>query len=447
MLAGALAAGPTVAPPAGVDWDVRRDAAVAATEQAMPSVVNIRTSRIVEYSDFYDPIFREFFGLNGPTRRREELNSIGSGVIIDEEGYVLTNVHVLRRATRVQVQLSDGRVYDAKPIVGETDSDVALLKFEVKPGEPKPKAIRMAKDDDVLLGETVLALGNPYGLGASVSRGILSSKDRRPASDNEPLRVENWLQTDASINPGNSGGPLIDLRGELIGINVAVYREEQGMGVGFAIPVKQVNAALAQFFAPEVTDSLWFGARLSGGTPPLNVSFVQTGSPAEKAGLRIGQSIVSANGKPVRSLVEFNRLVTAHEDHTVTLVVDQNGERRRLQAQLVPFDQLIRQKLGLGLLNLTLEVARGIGLQAGAGLFIDDVEKGSPAANAKLQRGLLLMAVDDRATAGADGLRIVADVLSSKKTGETVQLSVLVPQRVGNSYGQFQQAQVSLPVR
>src|ERR1041385_6592211 len=209
--------------------DIRRDATVAAVERVMPSVVNIATATVVEYEDFYQRLFREFFGQGGLRPRQEQEYSIGSGVIIDEDGYVLTNLHVVRRGTRTQVKLWDGREYEADRIVATPNSDVALLKIRCKPGE-KFKAVSFAADDDLLLGETVLALGNPFGLGGSVTKGILSSKTRRPATGNEPLNVNDWLQTDAAINPGNSGGPLINIRGELIGLNVAVYREGQEVG-------------------------------------------------------------------------------------------------------------------------------------------------------------------------------------------------------------------------
>ena len=275
--------------------DIRRDATVTTVEQVMPSVVNIATATIVEYEDFYQRLFREFYGPGGPAPRQERLNSIGSGVIIDEDGYVLTNLHVVRRASRTQVKLWDGREYEALPIVATPHSDVALLKIQAKPGE-KFKAVKFASDDDLLLGETVLALGDPFGLGGSVTKGILSSKTRRPAAGGESLDINDWLQTDAAINPGNSGGPLINLRGELIGLNVAVYRE--GQGIGFAIPVKQVSEALARFFSPEVTHLLWFGAQFQpAGSSPLLVTEVQPGGPAEKAGLRAGDRILEANGK------------------------------------------------------------------------------------------------------------------------------------------------------
>ena len=172
------------------------------------------------------------------------------------------------------------------------------------------------------MGETVLALGNPFGLGGSVTKGILSSKNRRPSTGNEPLDVGDWLQTDAAINPGNSGGPLVNLRGELIGLNVAVYREQdgqRGMGVGFSIPVKQVSAAVARFFTPEATHALWFGARISTSRPgPLTVVNVQPTSPAEKAGLLKGDQIVQVNGEPAGGLITFNRQLAAAKSRALS---------------------------------------------------------------------------------------------------------------------------------
>ncbi len=239
LLGGALA----VMPLDGAEPDARRDATVAAVEQVMPCVVNIATETIVEYSDPFEQMLREFWG---PYYRRRQPNtqySLGSAVIIDEDGYVLTNLHVVRRASKVWVKLADGREFETEPtIVVNLRIDVAVLKLKTKEGE-RFKAVKFAKDDDLLLGETVLALGNPFGLGGSVSRGILSSKNRRPAIEGEPLDVADWLQTDAAINPGSSGGPLINLKGELIGLNVAIYRE--GHGIGFAVPIKQVTEALS----------------------------------------------------------------------------------------------------------------------------------------------------------------------------------------------------------
>lgn len=423
--------------------DVRRDATVEATERVISTVVNIATTRIVEYRDPYQDLFLRFYGRRAPVERRENLEGVGSGVIIDEEGYILTNFHVLRRASRVYVKLNDGRVIEADPLVATTQKDVALLKLRAEPGEKFP-AIRFAADDDLLLGETVLALGNPYGLGTSVARGILSSKARRPVEENEPLSTQDWLQTDAGINPGNSGGPLINLRGELIGINVAVYRESQGMGVGFAIPVKQISSALLDFFAPEIKDAQWFGARLAGLRAPLSLAEVQSGSPADKAGLRAGQRILQVNGQTPRDLVDFNRLLTANQDRTARLQVQQNGTRRTLTVRLTPFEDLLLQKLGLKLLNLSPQVAASFQVNPGEGLFIEEVERNSPADKAQLQRGFLLTAIDGQPT---DSLNRAAMLLAQRQPGERVRLNVVVPRRIGSGYVEFRQGAADVTVR
>ncbi len=425
--------------------DIRRDAAVSATEKVLPSVVNIATETIIEYHDWYDELLRQFYGARAPVRQQRSY-SLGSGVIIDEEGYILTNFHVVRRATRIQVKLWDGREFDADRIVENAGADVALLQLRVKPGE-KFKAIKFAPDDDLLLGETVLALGNPYGLGGAVTKGILSSKARRPPKGDEPLAVEDWLQTDAAINPGNSGGPLVNLRGELIGLNVAVYREEQGqrgVGVGFSVPVKQINAALSRSFTPEMTRSLWFGARLRAGGAPLMVTSVQPGSPADRAGLRVEDQVVEVNGRKPANLIEFNTFLTDNAETESRLTVSRKDQKRTLRVQLEPFEDVVRQKLGLTLVELTQQSAGRLGLHAGDGLSIDQVESGSPAERAKLQKGYVVTAIDGHEV---PHLRAVIDVVLAKKKGETVNLTVIAPRRVGGAFLELRQGTVDVPVR
>jgi serine protease Do len=431
--------GERAAPP-----DIRRDATVEAVERVMPSVVNIATSRIVEYHDFYDQLRREFFGLppqNQP-RTQEQLDSLGSGVIIDEDGYILTNLHVVRRGNRVQVKLADGRVYDADKIVATEKSDVALLKLRAKPGE-KFKAIQFAPNDDLLLGETVIALGNPFGLGGSVARGILSSKNRRPATGNEPLNIADWLQTDAAINPGNSGGPLVNLKGELIGINVAVYRE--GQGIGFAIPVRQVSAALAQFFSPEVTYSLWFGARLKPGFKPLTIAEVQDDSPAARAGLKPGMEIVQVNGKTPKTVVEFSdQIMPGPASREATLVTQDGGNRRTVKVTLEPFEDVVKRRLGLTVEELTPQAAARLGLPQAQGLMISAVEKNSPAARAELQPGMLLTGLDKNSLGE---MRDLGLSLTQKGPNESATLTLVVFRQLGNRYVQPVQATVDVKLR
>jgi serine protease Do len=420
--------------------DFRRDATVVAVEEVMPSVVNIATSRIVEYRDFYDELRRQFFGLppqNQP-RTQEQLNSLGSGVIIDEDGYILTNLHVVRRASRTQVKLADGRVYDADIVVFTPKSDVALLKIRSKPGE-KFKAIKFAPDSDLLLGETVIALGNPFGLGGSVSRGILSSKNRRPPTGNEPLNIADWLQTDAAINPGNSGGPLINLRGELIGINVAVY--EQAQGIGFAIPVREVSKALSQFVSPEVTSAKWFGAWIKGGLTALTIQTVQPKSPADKAGLKPGMEITQVNGQPAHSMVDFLELMIQAKEDALSLAVLDRGAPRKVKVTLEPFEHLVKRRTGLVLEELTAAAAARLGLRDGQGLLIASVERDSPAERAELKPGMLVAAFD---TSPVNNLSDFGFALVNKGDDSAVKLTVIALRSLGGPYVQTVQAQVDI---
>jgi S1-C subfamily serine protease len=224
-------------------------------------------------------------------------------------------------------------------------------------------------------------------------------------------------------------------------LNVAVG---QGQGIGFAIPIKQVSAALSDFFTPELLNSVWFGVRIKAGSVPLTVASVQPGSPADKAGLREGQQILQVNGKTPRNLADFARLVGETPSQTVTLSVQKGSERVSLRSKLIPFDDLIQQKVGLTLLNLSPQTAASFGVQAGAGLYIEAVEKDSPADRAQVQRGFLLTGIDGQTTGD---LATVAITLSTKQRGERVQLSVIVPRRYRLGYVQFQQGTITVQVR
>jgi len=419
-MALALLATATAAP---AQTDIRRDAVVQAVEKVMPCVVNVATESVVEA---HNPIEELFYGSRSHS-------ALGSGVIISDDGYLLTNLHVVNRATRIQVKLSDaagGGVYDVQHVYVVTPKqDVALLKIVPKKKGQKFKAVQFAKNDDLLLGETVLALGNPFGLGESVSRGILSSKSRAPARENEDLSMENWLQTDALINPGNSGGPLINLRGELIGINIAIL--EGAQGIGFAIPIKEVREALGEMFNPE-TASRWFGARVGVDTP-LVVQSVESNSPAGRAGLETGDTVLRINGKAPGDFMEFNRLLREEPKLDFVLTVERAGERRDLNVPLVPFAQLFRERLGVDLQNLTPELVEQLGLGrlggTESGLFVARVEKGSPADEASLSKYCVLNGIGRRRV--RNDLEVFM-ALSQVGRGKTVDLSFLVPQTRGD---------------
>jgi S1-C subfamily serine protease len=422
-LAGSALALLAAAATGPAETDIRRDAIVQAVEQVMPCVVNVATESVVEA---HNPIEELFYGSRAHS-------SLGSGVIISDDGYLLTNLHVVNRATRIQVKLSDaagGGVYEVQHVYVVTPKqDVALLKIVPKKQGQKFKAVRFARNDDLLLGETVLALGNPFGLGESVSRGILSSKSRAPARANEGLSMENWLQTDALINPGNSGGPLIDLRGELIGINVAIL--EGAQGIGFAIPIKEVREALGDLFNPE-TASRWFGARVSVDWP-LAVESVESNSPAAQAGLAVGDTIARVNGRAPGGFMEFNRLLREEPDLEFVLTVDRGGARRDFNVALEPFADLFRERLGADLQGLTPELVEQLGLGrlggTETGLFVARVEKDGPADAASLSKYCVIN--------GIGGRRVRHDLdvfraLAPLGKGRTVELSFLAPQTRGN---------------
>jgi S1-C subfamily serine protease len=244
--------------------------------------------------------------------------------------------------------------------------------------------------------------------------------------------VLDWLQTDAAINPGNSGGPLVNLRGDLVGINVAVYKE--GQGIGFAIPVKRISAALGEIYSPEILGKLWFGARLRPGASPLQVMSVQVESPAGKAGLHAGDEILQLNGRTPRSFIEFTReLVEAKDEQDLSLLVQRGSERRNLKLRMVPEksffnEELIRKKLGITLQELTPSMAGQLGLRGLQGLMVTAVDRAGPAAAAEVKRGMLIASIDGQ---NSVDLVTAAKKLYPKGKGEKTQLEVISPQQRG----------------
>jgi S1-C subfamily serine protease len=297
----------------------------------------------------------------------------------------------------------------------------------------------------------VLALGNPFGLGGSVTRGILSSKSRVLPKEGESLDIPNWLQTDAPINLGNSGGPLVNLRGELIGINVAVLNEVEGQraqGIGFAIPIRRVLEALSDIFPTEFVKSYWFGARVKVGTTPLVITVVQAQSPAGKAGVKAGDAILHVNGNAPKSFIDFADLLAAGAGSEVKLDLQRGTAPKEIAVQLVPEKSvfnagMIRDRLGLNLEELTPQMAARFGLGATDGFLVTGVEENSQAAVAGLQRPMLVTGIDGRQPAD---LCAAAKLLYSKKKGDRVQLDLALPQRMGN-INVLRQGSVELTVR
>jgi Do/DeqQ family serine protease len=299
--------------------DVRKVASYAeAAQTALPAVVHIFTSQEVRRHPFInDPVFRHFFGDRfGPDSQRQ--SGLGSGVIVSADGLVLTNNHVVESADEIEVAFHDGRKTRAKVVGADPESDLAVLKIVTdKPLTP----ITFAAAESLRIGDIVLAIGNPFGVGQTVTSGIVSALGRSHLGINT---FENFIQTDAAINPGNSGGALVDSNGHLVGINTAIYSQSGGsMGIGFAIPVSLAKSVLEQIIKTGAVTRGWIGVEVQDMTAELAESFgikqgqgaliagVMRGSPADKAGIKPGDVLLSVAGKPVRDAQVMLDLIAA----------------------------------------------------------------------------------------------------------------------------------------
>ncbi|HLD08738.1 MAG TPA: Do family serine endopeptidase [Methylophilaceae bacterium] len=290
-----------------------------AAKKAMPAVVNIFTSKKAvpspnqQFMD--DPLFRHFFGDQPDDEQRPE-NSLGSGVIVSSEGYILTNHHVVESADEIEVALADGRNFPARIVGTDPETDLAVLKVDAK-GLP---AITFAPAEKLDVGDVVLAIGNPFGVGQTVTQGIISAMGRSHLGINT---FENFIQTDASINPGNSGGALIDTEGNLVGINSAIYSRSGGsMGIGFAIPVSLAKQVMEQIIRQGSVTRGWIGIEAQDITPELAESFklkhdhgaliagILSGSPAERAGLKPGDILLEIDGRKVSDSSSMLNLIS-----------------------------------------------------------------------------------------------------------------------------------------
>lgn len=419
------------------DTDIRRDATVNVVEQVMPSVADILTKSIVAVQNPFERTERLMLG----GQMFDEYLSAGSGVVIDEDGHLLTNEHVIHGADQIAVRFGmSTNEYEATVVASDAKIDVALLQLKGRPGE-RFRAIKFAREDDLLLGETVLALGNPLGLGGTVTRGILSSKSRVALREGEQATYRNLLQIDAPINHGNSGGPLVDLKGELIGINAQVVnRDENGepvQGIGFAIPIRLVEEALSDIFPTEFVKSYWFGARVKVGSYPLVVTSVQPESPAGRAGLKAGDVVLQVNGKVPRNFINFGDLLASNALAETPLTIRRGDNVNEINVRLVPETEVLNAKVIREKLGLTLK-------KDSAGFVIADVETNSPASTVGLQPGMKVLGIDyQKSTGDVTGL---AKILYTKKSSETVQLYISFIQQLGN-FNVTRQGWVSLQPR
>jgi len=377
-------------------------------DKVTPAVVNISTAGHVELKQhplLSDPFFRRFFDVPNMPRERKT-QSLGSGVIIDaKRGLVLTNNHVIANADQINVRLNDGRQFAAELVGSDPETDVAVIRIEATGLVGLPSA----NSDEARVGDFVVAIGNPFGLGQTVTSGIISALAR---SGLGITGYEDLIQTDASINPGNSGGALVNLRGELVGINTAIYSQSGGnIGIGFAIPVNMARQIMEQLVEFGEVNRGYLGAEMQNMDPELAAAFglktaqgavlvnIVPGSPAEKAGLKPGDVVTAANGKPVRDASDLrNRVGLLRVGDTMKLDVLRDG--RRLTLSSVIAGRTASKSAG-GIKNERLagvslgEIPQNSAYYGQvAGIMVFEVSTGTPAWAAGLREGDVITSVN-----------------------------------------------------
>lgn len=395
--------------------DIRRTPIVEAYERARDSVVNISATQRVVVNRWPRGLFFDRFE---PGIINE--HSVGSGFVIHEDGYVVTNAHVVASATELRVAFADGREFDASVVAFDRRRDLAVVRIL---GDGNHKAIPLGRSDDLMIGEQTIAVGNPVGLQNTVTTGIISALHReiRPHTD---IALDDLIQTDASINPGNSGGPLLNILGEVIGVNTAVRTDAQN--IGFAIPVDQLRDVLPDVLNAERLNKYQLGARISVTEPPRIID-VREGSPAERAGLKPGDVLTTVDNTPIQRGIDFYvELLGKKPGDPLTLKVERDGKTKQAQFTLDPIPRpdglkLAREKLGLIVQNIDEKVARRLELRTDAGVMVVGVEPASPAANAGIQPGDVLVYL---ASYRVRDLDQVGTLLKGVKQGESVDVLV-----------------------
>jgi serine protease Do len=381
-----------------------------------PAVVSIYSTKTIDPRDAHVPFF--FFPPMSPFEQR----GLGSGVIFDHSGHVLTNSHVVAEADEIKVELADGRETDARVVGIDPHSDIAVLEIDRKDVAP----VELGDSDAMEVGDWVLAIGSPFGLPLTVSAGIVSAKGR---AEMGLLDYEDFIQTDAAVNPGSSGGPLVDVGGRVIAINTAIASASGGsVGVAFAVPIRMARRVAEELIASGRVVRGYIGVNVASLTEELAASFgyrgegmlvhdVVEGGPAAKAGLRPGDIIVSLDGEKIDGTAGFRREISERPPRSrVVLGVWRDGAQRALEVTLgtLPTEKphereaeqpTERPSVGVALVDLDADLARRLGIEATEGVAIAEVAPGSPAAHAGVQPGDLLEQIGDRRVASAEQAR------------------------------------------
>jgi serine protease Do len=427
-------------------------------ERAVPSVVSISATRVVR-APAMDPFLEQFFGQGrGPGMRgmprEQEQQGLGSGVVVTRDGVVLTNNHVVEQADEVQVTLSDGRKFDAKVLGTDPQSDLAVLRIQGKvPADLTP--IEFGDSSALRLGDVVLAIGNPFGVGQTVTMGIVSAKGRTGMGI---VDYEDFIQTDAAINPGNSGGALINLRGELVGINTAILSRSGGyQGIGFAIPATMAKPIMASLLNDGKVARGWLGIAIQTVDTNLAsamglesaqgvlVSDVTPDTPAAKAGLKRGDVIVALDGKPMNDSSQLRNTVAAKAPgSTIALDIVRDGKKQRMNVALgtLPGNQIGKSEAEIGahegllsgvtVANLTpqLRTRFEVPEQVKSGVLVTSVEPGSRAARVGLRPGDVILEFNRKAVDSVSALEALNDkvkdtaLLLVSRGGQTIFLAL-----------------------
>jgi len=388
----------------------------ALAEALAPSVVNISTESEESEADaqrrqMQDP----FDSFQGPRR------SLGSGFVFDQEGYIITNAHVVEDATKIVVRLHDERELEAKVIGSDAKTDIAVIRIE---GAENLVPVSLGDSDSLKVGEWVLAIGNPFGLDHTLTAGIVSAKGRRISRRNP---YDDFIQTDAAINPGNSGGPLVNLAGQVVGINSAIFSSGGGnIGIGFAIPVNMAREIVPQLKEEGHVTRGWLGVKIQpvdadiakslGLDEPKGalVAEVFKDSPAAKSGVHVGDVIVSFDGNDVVKSADLPALVAnTPVGKTAPLVVIRGGDRITVEVEVAKLADDVESarpvraaSLGLTVQDVTPDIAEQLGLEKGeSGVVVTSVTKNSPAAEAGLEPGDLVVSVSNQPVESAEGFR------------------------------------------
>ena len=390
-------------------------------KRVTPAVVNIATTgtiRIQENPLFNDPFFQHFFDMPSQPRERKT-QSLGSGVIVDaDKGYIMTNNHVIDKADEIRVTLHSGESYNAKLIGTDPESDIAIIQINAK----NLTAIPLANSENINVGDFVVAIGNPFGLGQTVTSGIISAMERSGLGIEG---YENFIQTDASINPGNSGGALVNLNGQLLGINTAIFSQSGGnIGIGFAIPINMAGNIMQQLVTTGEVRRGRLGAQAQDLTPQLaeafNIKFrhgavisqVEKNSAAEKAGLKAGDIVTEINGKPVRDANMLrNTMGLLRIGEAVKMKVLRDNKNLELSAKVTAVNSenetIKGEKLNAHLSGTELQNIQPDSRLYGhvEGVVISAVEPGSPAARTGLRKGDIITSANRKNIKNISDLR------------------------------------------